>query len=42
MSAPFDFIGGVSQCSAEVVFPNMPLRGWTTSKWHFATRSGDQ
>jgi len=34
MSPPFDLFGGVSQCSAEVVFPNMPLRGWATSRWH--------
>ena len=29
------FIGGVSQCSAEVVFPNMPLRGEATSQRTF-------
>jgi len=32
MVVPFDFIEDGSQCSAEVVLPNMPLRGRTTSR----------
>ncbi len=32
MFVPLGFVRGWSQCSAEVVFPNMPLRGWATYK----------
>ena len=31
MCLPFDLFEVGSQCSAEVVHPNMPLRGWITS-----------
>jgi hypothetical protein len=37
MYEPFDFFEDGSQCSAEVVLPNMPLRGRATSVmplWH--------
>jgi hypothetical protein len=36
MYLPFDFFEDGSQCSAEVVLPNMPLRGRATSVMPFA------
>jgi len=36
MHRPFDSFEVGSQCSAEVVLPNMPLRGRTTSKKRIA------
>jgi hypothetical protein len=33
-----DSFGAGSQCSAEVVLPNMPLRGWATSTLQFGDR----